>query len=302
MAAARVQDYGKLISLPVQRRLLSLLQGQHGGVGAGSSHEFLDMAEYKVGDDIGDIDWKSTARMGQPIIKRFEQTAVLNVMVAVDTGANMSAIAPGSALDADPSQERKSDIAGELVSALAWLTAYRGDHLGLVAGNSKDIVAMPARSGVAHAQTLLRVATGSKPTGAGPDMEAVLRRVGAVRRGRSLITVITDPAQMDLVSKQQLRRLTTKHEVAVFLTEDADLGRDLQKNPVEDVGLGLLPDFAVSGGEIDYQFKASRAMMRHRVAEKLRGFGINWAAVTSLEMVPAALISVFGGGRGSRTA
>ena len=94
-SSVQVQEYAKFIDLPVQRKLLSLLEGRHGGSGAGSSHEFLDMAEYKVGDDVSDIDWKASARLSQPVVKRFEATAVLNVVLAVDTGSNMAALASG---------------------------------------------------------------------------------------------------------------------------------------------------------------------------------------------------------------
>lgn len=324
MARAHVQDYGKLIELPVQRKLLSLLSGRHGGTGAGASHEFLDMAEYKVGDDIGDIDWKSSAKIRHPVVKRFEQTAVLNVILAVDTGSNMAALAPGPAPEADsatadgaakhsrlsrtapqrtPSPQSKADIAGELVGALGWLTAYRGDHLGLVAGNASGLSTLPARSGAVHAQTLLSVATAGEPTGAPGDFTAIMRRVDATRRGRALVIGITDAGQIDRMDPTYLKRVAMRHKLVMVLVQDADPSATPDGSGLRDVTSGPLPDFAQSDADVLYQWANSKQARQHRVTEKLRHYGIDWVAVSSVEEVPAALVALFGGGgRGARTA
>ena len=246
MGRPRVQDYGKLIELPVQRKLLSLLAGRHGGTGAGASHEFLDMAEYKAGDDVGDIDWKSTAKLTQPVMKRFEQTAVLNVVLAVDTGSNMAALAPGPpppAIRASGVPQAKEDVAAELVGALAWLTAHRGDLLGLVAGSSAELKALPARSGAIHAQTLQSLALSGEPTGAPGDFTAVLRRVDATRRGRALVIGITDVGQLDSVDERYLKRVAERHKLMMVLVQDADPARVTGSGGLRDVAAGAIPDF-----------------------------------------------------------
>lgn len=290
MVTPRVQDYGKLIELPVQRKLLSLLQGRHGGTGSGSSHEFLDMAEYKVGDDISDIDWKSTARMRQPIVKRFEQTAVLNVVLGVDTGSNMGALAPGG-------NEAKEDVAAEIITALAWLTAYRGDHLALVAGNSAELTTLPARSGAIHAQTLVSVATSAEPTGAPGDFSAVMRRIDSTRRGRALVIGISDTGQLDAMNEVYLKRVATRHKLMMIIVQDADPTRVEGPDAMQDVVAGPVPDFVRSDDTIGYQWNTSRQIKQHRVVEKLRRYGIDWVSVASAEEVPNALLSLFGGGK-----
>ncbi len=290
MAMPRIQDYGKLIELPVQRKLLSLLQGRHGGSGAGSSHEFLDMAEYKVGDDISDIDWKSTARMRQPIVKRFEQTAVLNVVLGVDTGSNMGAIAPAEG-------EAKEDVAAEIITALAWLTAYRGDHLGLVAGNASDLTTLPARSGAIHAQTLVSVATSAEPTGAPGDFSAVMRRIDSTRRGKALVIGITDTGQLDAMNEVYLKRVAARHKLMMMIIQDADPTRVSSTDAMRDVTSGPVPDFVKFDDTIGYQWNTSRQIRQHRVVEKLRRYGIDWVSVASTDEVPEALLSLFGGGR-----
>ncbi len=307
--ATQVQEYAKLIELPLQRKLMSLLEGQHGGVGAGSSHEFLDMAEYKVGDDVSDIDWKSTARMGQPIVKRFESTAVLNVVLAIDTGSNMSGLASGTTIAVPNDFEFKEDVAAELVTALAWLTATRGDRIALVAGDARSMETMPARSGLAHTQTLVHVATKSEPEGAPGDFNAVMRRVNAVRRNRALIVGITDIAQLDRVDPKYLKRLGMRHRLVFFVVEDFDPTilygkvpgvtptRSSNKNSeLMDVFSGPLPEFATEDPAIAAQWHVAQNLRRTRVKQKLARFSMGMVEVGSPDDVPSALMKAFGGG------
>lgn len=322
-SSVQVQEYAKFIDLPVQRKLLSLLEGRHGGSGAGSSHEFLDMAEYKVGDDVSDIDWKASARLSQPVVKRFEATAVLNVVLAVDTGSNMAALASGriSGSDTYPytppvdprtglwvedaapdfeEPEPKEDVSATLVTALAWLTAYRGDLLGLVAGDSEGLATMPARSGLSHAQTMQRVATRATPAGAAGDFNAVLRRVDAVRRHRALVIAISDLEGAESVDAYYLKRLCYRHDVFFFIVEDLDPTRFSHPEdlPLVDVQSGPLPDFASGNGAgeaIAAQWRMAQRLQRQRVEEKLRRHGIRWAYVGSSQGVTSALLTAFGG-------
>ncbi len=284
-----VQDYGKLIQLPVQKKLLSLLQGHHGGTGAGASHEFLDMAEYRPGDAIADIDWKSTARFRTPIVKRFEQTAVLNVVLAVDTGSGMGALAAGGAA----SDEYKEDVSAEVVLALAWLTAQRGDHLGLVAGNKESMTTLPARSGFSHAQTLERLATSGSPSGPPGDFTAVLRRLNATRRGKALVVAITDETQADAIEPGVLKQVATKHELLVVLVKDANPA-DLQGRAMEDVAAGPLPYFA-GAEKVSEEWQLSRETRSRRVAAKLKKLGVKSVRIGSRAEVPRGLVELFGG-------
>ncbi len=134
------------IQLPVMRKLLSIMDGQHSALRQGRGWEFMDLAPYQPGDDVREIDWAATARTGSPVIKRHEATANLQVMLVVDTGREMGALAP--------SGETKEEIALTACEAIAWLSVARGDQIGLVAGDSERVRFMPARSGNAHAETV----------------------------------------------------------------------------------------------------------------------------------------------------
>ena len=143
-----IHSLSSRIQLPVLRKLLSIMDGQHSALRQGRGWEFLDLAPYQAGDDVRSIDWPATVRTGSPIIKRREATANLQVMLVVDTGREMGALAP--------SGETKEEVALAACEAIAWLSVARGDQIGLVAGDSERVRFLPARSGNAHAETVLR--------------------------------------------------------------------------------------------------------------------------------------------------
>lgn len=71
------------LSIPTGRRY------HPGGVALasnlGESFEFLGNREYQEGDNIRDIDWRATARLGEPIIREYREEYFLRVGVVLDT-------------------------------------------------------------------------------------------------------------------------------------------------------------------------------------------------------------------------
>src|SRR3954467_4476469 len=63
-------------------------------VGAYLSHfrgrgmDFEELREYSPGDDVRDIDWNVTNRMGRPFVKRFREERELAMVLAVDVSAS----------------------------------------------------------------------------------------------------------------------------------------------------------------------------------------------------------------------
>ena len=67
-----IHSLSSRIQLPVLRKLLSIMDGQHSALRHGRGWEFLDLAPYQPGDDVRSIDWPATVRTGSPVIKRRE--------------------------------------------------------------------------------------------------------------------------------------------------------------------------------------------------------------------------------------
>jgi len=284
MRASGLEAIASRVELPVLRRLLSLMEGRHGALGAGHGMEFLDMAEYKPGDDVKDIDWLASSRVGRTVVKRFEATATVQVILVVDTGRAMGALAP--------SGETKEDIAVAACETIAWLSAVRGDQIGLVAGDAERVRQRPARSGKAHAETILRmIATDIDLSSPDSDMRRLLRRVDAVTRRRSLLVIVSDQTQPAPECEDLINRLRTRHEILVMSVADADPTSFGRGTPVIDVTTGPLPDFVLGDPELSAQARAAATLRTQQVSAMLWRSGITQVSVDSRAGVPRALVT-----------
>src|SRR5271163_5117539 len=61
----------------------------------GRGMDFEELREYIPGDDVRDIDWNVTHRMGRPFVKRFREERELTAVLAVDISGS-SAFGSGS--------------------------------------------------------------------------------------------------------------------------------------------------------------------------------------------------------------
>ncbi|MCL2466387.1 MAG: DUF58 domain-containing protein [Micrococcales bacterium] len=215
------------LSLPMRRRVMGLMEGRHRSVLHGRGQDFDDLSRYVPGDDLSDIDWRSSARAGVPLIKRYVHETTITVVLAVDTGRTMAA--------ASRDGERKSDVALELVRLVALLAQEGGDRLALVAADAGRLLTFPARHGRLHAEALLRrlgdQMHGSAARLPGADLGRLTSQVERRHTRRALVVLVTDeahpdadvdPSQGEGPDSQALRRLRTRHDVIVASVADAD--------------------------------------------------------------------------------
>ena len=290
---ARIERLRAALSLPTLRRATGLLDGRHKSVFVGRGQDFDDMSFYRPGDDISDIDWKSSARLGQPIIKRYQRESMMSMVLAVDTGRTMAAMAP--------SGEDKRDLALGVAEVFAYLARMRGDSVALVAGDSGRTISRPARSGAKHVETLLTllartfedldVPVEGAPAGfyelapGAPvsSLPRLMERVSTWHRRRSLVVLITDTAHPGPDCATWLRRLSIQHEVIVVQIEDDDplrpgggRGRDIDL-PVE------IPAFLRSDKHLADQAAAVREQWRAAVEQVLEARHVEYGIVSSEE-------------------
>ena len=76
----------KKIHLRTGRTVNTLMAGQYKSVFRGAGIEFEEVREYTPGDDIKSIDWKVSARLGRPFVKRYREEREMIVMLGQQTG------------------------------------------------------------------------------------------------------------------------------------------------------------------------------------------------------------------------
>ena len=110
------------IEIRTRRLVEELTGGAWHSVYKGRGIEFAEVREYTPDDDVRDIDWNVTAKMGTPYIKKYAEERELSVILAVDASASLTFGKPGST--------KREEAAG--IAALLALSAIRNkDKVGL---------------------------------------------------------------------------------------------------------------------------------------------------------------------------
>lgn len=223
MATSLLTRVKARVDLHTSNRARGLIQGRGRSLFKGSGEDFDDLKYYQPGDKISDIDWKATARSGEPLIRQFNEERVRHLSIVADTSSAMAATA------ADGGSKRDAMIMA--AGMICYLAQKNGDLVGLVAGNDARPIQLPARSSDGHLELLLRTVQQATTTASpAPDSTWLLERAFRVTTRSTLMTIITDEARPDVEDFAALRRLTTRHDVMVIRIADAD---PLQRGSLE---------------------------------------------------------------------
>lgn len=158
-------------------------------VGAYLSHfkgrgmDFEELREYMPGDEVRDIDWNVTYRMGRPFVKRFREERELAMVLALDVSASS---AFGS------SHRSKREFAAEIAATLAVSAARSSDKVALLLFSDRTELFVPPRKGRRHILRLIREMLSFEPKRPGTDIPAALAFLNHVVHRRSIVFLLTD--------------------------------------------------------------------------------------------------------------
>ncbi len=273
------------LTLPVVRQAAGLFEGAHTSILTGKGHDFEDLTGYVPGDDVRDIDWKVSARVGSPVIKRFERETDVFTQLVVDTGREM--------LAATPSSENKTEVALVAAETLAFLSSQRGDRLGLTMGDSTGVEHFPGRHGLAHLEYVLRRAQARLNEGRGSSrVSALLEYVLRTTRERSLVILVTDQFWPQPGDDVALRRVRTRHELLVVRVADMPLTQENVDDMVEIDGDIPLPAYVREDDVFRQELMIDRQMWEECSAMVLRAHEVLHAPVSSSADVLPAIVGL----------
>ncbi|MGY5764882.1 DUF58 domain-containing protein [Brachybacterium sp. DNPG3] len=228
MATSLMTRVKARVDLHTSTRARGLIQGRGKSLFKGSGEDFDDLKYYQPGDKISDIDWKATARSGEPLIRQFNEERVRHLSIVADTSSAMAATA------ADGTSKRDAMVMA--AGLVCFLGQKNGDLVGMVGGGPQRPIQLPSRSSDGHLELLLRSIQQATTTASpAPDSSWLLERAFRVTTRSTLMTIITDEAHPSVEDFSLLRRLTTRHDVMMVRIADADplLGGDLGHEVVD---------------------------------------------------------------------
>ncbi|MCM0605119.1 MAG: DUF58 domain-containing protein [Xanthomonadaceae bacterium] len=225
------------------RKLVSdVLMGKYRTSFKGQGVQFSEHREYMVGDDVRHIDWKTSARTRDPLIKKFEEERELTVLMLIDVSGSKE-FGSRSVL--------KSEMAAEIAGMIAAAAIQTGDKVGAMLFSSEVEKIIRPGKGQAHILRLIREVLGFEPKKRGTNLEAGLTAAARMMKHSGIVFVISDfqSTKYDIA----LRRLAKKNDVvAVWL-------RDPGETEIP-VGVPVLVQDPESGRELwihsgSYEFK-----------------------------------------------
>ncbi|MEJ7716783.1 MAG: DUF58 domain-containing protein [Thermoleophilaceae bacterium] len=205
--------------LPAATRVaLAVRQGRFGDAGRlrrgplGLGTEFESIREYLPDDDVRQVNWRATARLGRPMSNQYRVEQDREIVCLIDAGRLMAA----------PVGDRtRLDAAVDAATTVALSADELGDRCGLVAFD--DEVRRRLAPGRAAGQTVVRALFDLEPRSVDSDYELAFRAVGNAKR--AWVLVLTDLLDESAAGTllEAMPVLARRHAVAVASVADPEL-------------------------------------------------------------------------------
>lgn len=222
-------------------------QSLRGPLGLGTDFEAL--REYRPDDDVRQVNWRATARMGRPMSNTYRVEQSRRVLLALDCGRVVAAPLAG--------RLSRLDIAVDAAAAVALSADRVGDRVGLIAyDDGLRAMVRPATSGGRH---VLRALADLEPRLVDSDPDLLAN--GLPRGQRTTVLIFTDLLDVSAVRSlvAALPGIASRHTVSVLSVLDDDLELVLRR-PVRSMRRAAL--VAAAADLIEARLQAASLLRR----------------------------------------
>ena len=263
----------------------NIFAGEYHSAFKGRGMAFSEVREYQYGDDVRDIDWNVTARLGKPYIKVFEEERELTVMLLVDVSGS---------LDFGTVVQTKRQMVTEIAATLAFSAIQNNDKIGVIFFSDKIEKFIPPKKGRKHILFIIRELLDFQPDSQKTDIGAAIEFMTNAIKKRSTMFILSDFFdQKDYTN--QLTIANRKHDVIALQVYDQRMAE------MPDVGIIKMRD-AESGNEVFVDTSSSAVRRAHHewwvkyqkwVKNLMTKSNVDWVSIRTDEDYVKALMSMF---------
>lgn len=183
MVSKEIRKKINQIEISTRRLLSGSLVGDSRSAIKGSGFEFDQIREYQMGDDVRFIDWNSSSRMNNLLVKQYIQERNRTVIIAVDISAS-TLFSSGDHL--------KSEVIAHIGSVLSLVADYGKDAVSLLLFSDEIELCIPAGRGLQHTRLIMEQLFSYRAKKTGTRVAAVLDQLVQHPRSDSIVFLISD--------------------------------------------------------------------------------------------------------------
>jgi len=255
----------------------------------GRGMSFSEVREYRVGDDVRDIDWNVTARSRKPHIKVYEEERELTMMLMVDVS--------GSRMFGTTSRMKKNLIT-EIAAVLAFSAAQNNDKVGCIFFSDRIEKFIPPKKGRSHVLMIIRELIGFRPGSQGMCLSEPIRFLSNVNKKRCtafLLSDFMDSSQDRAALDDALKIAGGRHDIVgirVCDPREAELP-DVGIVEMQDAETGCKVWVDTSSAAVREHYAAAWRRMSGEIESTLKHNRIDTATVSTDSDYVSELIKLF---------
>ena len=214
----RLGPRARALSLLPHQPARSVLNGRHASRLRGRGLNFEELRNYMPGDDVRTIDWKVTARTGEPYVRVYTEERDRATLLLVDQRMSMFF---GSQV------YMKSVVAAEAAAVAAQRVLAQGDRIGgFVFGDEVIAEHRPQRRAVALHRFLgsITKANGLLNADLRPQssiaLNDILQKASRIAGSNALVLVFSDFDGLNAQSESLIRQLALANDLILFSITD----------------------------------------------------------------------------------
>lgn len=267
------------IELRTRRIVNTTFAGEYRSTFKGTGLEFVDVREYLPGDDVRSIDWRVTARMGRPYVRKFVEERELTVILGVDASGSAHFGTRG---------RFKLEQAAQVAATMAFSAVRNNDKVGLLFFTDRVERFVPPRKGRLHVMRLIRDILAFQPLGRGTAPGAALEFLMRVLKHRAVVIFIGDfagPGYSPERFEAPLGVAARRHDlVAVAVRDRAEAELPAAGlADIEDMETGEIITVDTSDRRLREGYRSYQADNRSRTERMLKTRGVDLVSLSGDE-------------------
>lgn len=303
MTITELLESVRRIEVRTNRLVNDMMVGAYLSHFKGRGMDFEELREYIPGDEVRDIDWNVTYRMGRPFVKRYREERELAMVIALDISGSS---AFGSV------RRSKREFAAEIAGTLAISAARSSDKVALLLFTDRVELFVPPRKGRRHILRLIREMLFFEPKHPGTNIPAALAFLNHLLHRRSIVFLLTDflhsfgaAASASRTGRDTLQELgltNARHDlVCIHLHDPRESALPAAGLlTIEDAETGELLEIDSSRASVREKFAQTNADRLAELDRSLRRAGVDTLSFTTDQPFAQTLQSFFETRRGRR--